>query len=90
MARFFTALNTYKMLEKWASVLDWLLNDGRFAKTNGWSSDKVRAFTNRSKKTFKKENWIIGSQENLNWEKIKANEPFIQMTSDDSIGRSLI
>ena len=92
MAKFFNQLQEHELVTEWVDLLDWLLDDRRFDKNDGWESDIKKRFTRRIKKqpnVSDGKNFIVKANKDLTWNKRPSNL-FIQFQSGGSIGEDLI
>lgn len=88
----FQDLATYKLIDKWVPLLDWLLSSKRFSNEKKWNTKMRCSFTKKLKKLpgVGKENWTIQPIKATNWKVDTAKRVHIIMNSDNSEGESLI
>lgn len=93
MAKFFSSLVEKELIEDWGKILDWLLDDDRFAKERGWEKGQVTKFTKRVKLLpgLRKENYICGALKDIHFpQKGHCHAPTILMGTADSKGKEII
>ena len=94
MNHFFKNLVHEKLIVSWASILDWLLSEHRFAKENGWTKDLVNRFTKRIKKLphIGSDNFVYDSIKNLHFPTKSTQDNSIKLLIGKkvSIGRDLV
>lgn len=93
MAKFFSSLVEKELIEDWGKILDWLLDDDRFAKARGWEKGQVTKFTNRVSRLpgLRKENYICGALKDIHFpQKGHCHAPTILMGTADSKGKSIV
>ena len=74
MSKIFHSLVSEGVFETWAELLDWLFDDNRFSKDDGWTSGYVGAFIKKVKRipNFGSHNYQYGPIKDLN---IPQNAP---------------
>ncbi len=93
MAKFFSTLVEKDLIEDWGKILDWLLDDDRFAKARGWEKGQVTKFTNRVSRLpgLREENYICGALKDIHFpQKGHCHAPTILMGTAGSKGKSIV
>lgn len=93
MAGFFSSLVENELVEDWGKILDWLLDDDRFAKERGWEKGQVTRFTKRVKRLpgLQPKNYIYKPLKDIHFpQKGHCHVPTILMGTSDSEGRSIV
>lgn len=95
MGKLFANLANNHLLSDWAETLDWLLDDKRFSREKGWNRGRVSKYTKSVKKLFNadanKKNFVCANLADLDISTgRRPMYPFVMMTNDGSIGKSLV
>lgn len=93
MSKFFSSLIGEELIEDWGRILDWLLDDDRFAKERGWEKWQVTKFTKRVKRLpgLREKNYICGVLKDIHFpQKGHCHAPTILMGTADSQGKSIV
>ena len=94
MSNFFRTLINYNNLyNEWASILDWLFDDGKFSDKSIWTKGKVASLTKKVKR-FEKfsvgETYIYDSIKNLNFPDERSDDILVISSKGDSESKELI
>lgn len=93
MGKFFQQLMQESLIVDWAETLDWLLDDNRFDKNEGWTCQYVGSFTKKIKKMpgFSSETFIYATKAEVVFpDSDDKKYPFVVMKKDDGQGRNFI
>lgn len=99
MGKFFNRLVSEKLINDWASVLDWLFDDLKFSEYRNWNSGYISSYTKRIKTL----EYLSNKDKRVLYGKLKTSDfpnqsksqhkkrlPYIMMLSGDSFARDLI
>lgn len=99
MSKFFNCLVSEKLINDWASTLDWLFDDLKFSKDRNWNGGYTSSFTKKIKKIkylSDKENRVIYRTKIKHTEfpnQCKMNNkrtPYVMMLQGDGFARDLV
>ena len=99
MSKFFKCLVSERLMDEWASTLDWLVDDLKFSELRNWN----RGYTSSYTKKLKKLKYLSDKEKRVHYGACRCKEfpnqcdnqrkkrvPFIMMLSGDGFARDLI
>ncbi len=89
---FIQELHERRLLPEWVSFIDLLMGNEHFPPERGWNKQKITKYTKEIKglPDITMDNWIVGSQKDMMWNRLPNRKYHVWMVSDGKQGRSLL